>query len=152
MLIYQARPSAPGSAAARPAVEALLALQSVTRAGTTYQAYSGRVGDTKIVVDRYLREAPAGPLRDAIEVTMNYYVIAGQAWSLQIRDQRAPVSTLADSLGTLDPRTTACAIVQLMHTDNNTRSSAVGALQVPEFWGCATRQLEDAERLLAAAA
>ena len=66
-------------------IRKLKALQSTTEAGVNIREYSNRVLDTKVevdeVVERLTSHAPAQPLLALLKETMDYYVIAMNAWA-----------------------------------------------------------------------
>src|ERR1700675_4490830 len=71
---------------AGPSNQALQTLRSIVQVGMTYQAYSAKVGDAKVEVDRYLRTAPASVHRESIDMAMRYHVAASVAWTVKISD------------------------------------------------------------------
>ena len=71
--------------AAQEALRALKGLQSVTRAGVTYQDYMRRLGDTSIAVDRAADGVKDPELRSSIETAMLYYRQVGSVWNAKIQ-------------------------------------------------------------------
>jgi hypothetical protein len=71
--------------AAQEALRALKGLQSVTRAGVTYQDYMRRLGDTSIAVDRGADGVKDPELRSSIETAMLYYRQVGSVWNAKIQ-------------------------------------------------------------------
>lgn len=69
------------------AMKALKGLRSVAQGGITYRDYVPRVSDAKIVVDRYLQEPDASPVKTSISEAMQFYVFAGAVWNAKITSQ-----------------------------------------------------------------
>ena len=70
-------------APSRDALDALKALQSVTKCGIAYRDYVQRVLDARVKVDQYLSVQPneGNELRAAIRVAMLEYELASWAWA-----------------------------------------------------------------------
>ena len=64
-------------------------LESVTSAGISYQDYSQRVLDTKIVIDRTLKETPQPSTKDELAAIMDCYVAAKNYWAYSIQEPDA---------------------------------------------------------------
>jgi hypothetical protein len=67
-------------AAAKEALQALEALQSVVNSGVSYRDYGTRKLDTRIIIDRFLNEYKQNPAADAIKEAMTHYENAENIW------------------------------------------------------------------------
>jgi len=72
--------------AAKEAIQALEALQSVVSSGVSYRDYGPRKADTRIIVDRFLNEYKENPVADAIAEAMAHYEAAGSFWKIYFSD------------------------------------------------------------------
>jgi hypothetical protein len=70
------------AAAAKNALSALEALQSVVESGVSYRDYGTRAADAKIVVDRFLNNYPKHPAVGPIADAMMHYKAAGSFWEI----------------------------------------------------------------------
>lgn len=70
--------------AAKEAIHALEALQSVVRSGVSYWDYYQKMIDARIVADRFLREYPKHPAALYISSAIYYYESARDLWGLYI--------------------------------------------------------------------
>ncbi len=80
MLAIKAQLQKPGNDAAKEAIRALEALQSVVRSGVSYRDYGPRKADARIIVDRFLREYPKHPVAIHINEAMKHYEAAKEIW------------------------------------------------------------------------
>lgn len=73
---------AKGITAAKEALRALEALQSIVESGVSYRDYGSRKADAKVIVDRFLNEFPKHPAAIPIAAAMEHFADAGDFWSI----------------------------------------------------------------------
>lgn len=75
-----------GPVTSQDALDALLALQSVTTSGITFRDYTPRVLDARIKIDQYLRtpENNDVDIRALMKSAMRYYEMAAEYWPLTV--------------------------------------------------------------------
>ena len=142
--------------AAAEALQALRALQSITRAGITLADYAPRVLDTKIQIDRFL-QAQGGDveLKQQIGDAMALYVIASAAWRARVSGGyagrepfemvgRDPALELCPEMG---PIVSTPPPGGTSRTPNEDRGIKAG-FNFEIFWSCASRKLEMADDVL----
>lgn len=150
------RPGASANDPAREALDALRAVQSVTGAGVDYAAYSSRVLDAKVTVDRYARDAQPSRARDVMAGAMRYYVLAATAWNGKIAGGSESFIEVAN-----DPLISQCEPVQsvIRSRPDATKDTLfapgyrVGSTiaffgGIPALWRCASQQIAEAERIV----
>jgi len=130
---------------ATPALQALRAMQSVTRAGLTYGDYRPRLLDAKVQVDRYV-QTPEGlrEVKMAMRQSMALYLLAGNAWSWKIRQDALEGELAGDSALPLCPEVAQAAI----KAGGGYDSEYAIQNRVDILWGCASRKIDDAAALL----
>jgi hypothetical protein len=152
--LASARSAAERRQAAEPAVNAVKALQSVTRVGITYNEYQPRLADATIQLDRYRSH----PQRDAevvrvLERAVAYYVIANRAWEINIRGRwlkREKIEEVFQTLWKVD-----CPPVRNLAGRLNASLWAISDYPQDQFeplvstiWGCASDTIKDLDELL----
>ncbi len=164
-LYFGAAPKAeaPKPSAAREALDALKALNSVTTVGVAYREYASRVLDAKVQVDRYLRVNDESAAKPAISVAMRYYEVASQVWGLQFNhspDAFAFGEGIARTLRE-DESFRECAPVQSLIAELASRPKHKGLTYSPsmlpymlgqqpgKLWSCGSAKINEAEELLA---
>lgn len=71
--------------AAKEALSALKALESVTTVGVTYQEYMRRLGDAKIKLDQVSEQIKDPEIRTSVVIAMTFYQGTGQFWNAKIQ-------------------------------------------------------------------
>lgn len=151
--------------AAQSPTEALRALESASAAGITQREYQTRFADTKVIVDKFLRQSPTGAKREAAQRSMQYFGIANFLWLNKL----APGSTspqMQVAIGKLiESRVGDCtAIKELVaaynasgwdkweHSPSETaedsrawRLGRFAELHLASFFACAAKQIDVAE-------
>jgi hypothetical protein len=160
-----ATPKSAQSSLFASALDALRSLRSAVGAGATFTQYMARLQDTKIQVDRYLTTASAdsNSQKSQIARAMQLYAFAGTAWD--IKNQDYTIEAYA-SLAT-NPLVATCAnfkdfwknppkeeVGKVMwdaakndDPKNYTKGFLIAHFGVGEIWKCASKAVEEAERL-----
>ena len=159
--IYYGPAPAPMQSVAQPerddALGALGTLRSVARTGVTYQEYTLRVDEARVIVDRYVRaEDDAPAVKFAIADALHFYGLAATAWNAVLgKGNYATVGT--------DPALVRCGTAQRFIAESKRkdafiwRSKGAGEAMtagrllaedgMPILWSCAADRLAVAERL-----
>jgi hypothetical protein len=146
------------------AIQALRAMQSVTRAGVTYQEYGRRMLDAKIQVDSFLRGMAGGnpAVRSAIEEAMAFYVLASEVWEQKL--QREIYAQVVTEILLRDRRLLRCQTYSrvLQQVTEEWRSFPDLSMEmirikfgvqasdiIQSAWSCASERISEAEQLVA---
>ena len=118
-------------------LDELRSLESVASAGIAYQDYSRRVLDTKIVVDRILKEMPQSKTKDDLVEIMECYVTAKNYWGYAIEHPK-------ESEVVSDELKASCEKFDVILLPFSERLNAK-AENVPIFWAWASQHIKTVE-------
>jgi hypothetical protein len=133
------------------AVEALRALQADTKVGLTYEEYSPRVREARVVVDSYIRDGAGDErIKEEVRRAMALYLLASSAWNA--RNSKKYEGSLADA-----PALKYCPAVKkevdkAQGSDAAPRSVAremAVAAGVELLWRCGSERIAEIDRLRA---
>jgi TonB family protein len=138
----------PGPAA--DAIQALKGLHSVTNSpGLTYDQYTARLLDAKVIVDRYLDQAPPNDAgRQSITDAMHLYALGSSALETNRRNRRIGFGTEVTDIGP-DKTFEACPRAQEFMQNHKLKDgvTVLWTMEVmPAIWWCAGAKVKEAEK------